>query len=82
MIFWRNKSFLRILQEDLVKTFAEHICRNFEDNRNVLAASVALVHSSLKTTMEYYMSVGPNRLRDKWLELNLGLEVINRYISP
>lgn len=59
------------------KTFAEHICRNFEDNRNALAASVALAHSSLKTTMEYYMSVDPNRLREKWLELNLGLEALD-----
>lgn len=63
------------------KTFAEHICRNFEDNRNVLAASVALAHSSLKTTMEYYMSVDPNRLREKWLGLNLGLEALNRHNS-
>lgn len=61
------------------KTFAEHICRNFEDNRNVLAASVALAHSSLKTTLEYYMSVDPNRLREKWLGLNLGLEALIRH---
>ena len=61
------------------KTFAEHICRNFEDNRNVLAASAALAHSSLKTTMEYYMSVDPNRLREKWLELNLGIEALIRH---
>lgn len=60
------------------KTFAEHICRNFEDNRNVLAASVALAHSSLKTTMEYYMSIDPNRLREKWLGLNLGLEALDK----
>lgn len=62
------------------KTFAEHICRNFEDNRNVLAASVALAHSSLKTTMEYYMSIDPNRLREKWLNLNLGLGALKDYI--
>lgn len=63
------------------KTFAEHISRNFEDNRNVLAASVALAHSSLKTTMEYYMSIDPNRLREKWLELNLGLEALTSHNS-
>ena len=61
------------------KTFAEHISRNFEDNKNVLAASVALAHSSVKTTLEYYMSVDPNRLREKWLELNLGLEALERF---
>lgn len=63
------------------KTFAEHICRNFEDNRYVLAASAALAHSSLKTTMEYYMSVDPIKLREKWLNLNLGLEALNRHNS-
>lgn len=60
------------------KTFAEHICRNFEDNRNVLAASVALAHSSVKTTLEYYMSIDPNRLREKWLGMNLGIEALEK----
>lgn len=58
------------------KTFVEHISRNFEDNRNFLAGSAAVAHSSLKTTMEYYASIDPNRLREKWLDLNLGLEAL------
>lgn len=61
------------------KTFAEHISRNFEDNRNILAASVALAHSSLKTTLEYYASIDPIRLREKWLALDLGLEALENY---
>lgn len=63
------------------KTFIEHISRNFEDNRNALAASIAVAHSSVKTTVEYYMSVDPIRLRKKWLGLNLGLEALERYIT-
>lgn len=63
------------------KTFIEHISRNFEDNRNPLVASIAVAHSSVKTTVEYYMSVDPVRLREKWLGLNLGLEALNRYNS-
>lgn len=63
------------------KTFIEHISRNFEDNRNPLIASVSVAHSSVKTTVEYYMSVDPIRLREKWLGLNLGLEAIEDYIK-
>lgn len=63
------------------KTFIEHISRNFEDNRNALAASIAVAHSSVKTTVEYYMSVDPIRLREKWLGLNLGLDAIERYYN-
>ncbi len=63
------------------KTFAEHISRNFEDNKNVLAASISLGHVNLKTTLEYYMSIDPNRLREKWLNLNLGLAPLEEYIS-
>lgn len=63
------------------KTFCEHISRNFDDNRNALVASTAVAHSSLKTTMEYYMSVDPLKLREKWLGLNLGLEALEKYLS-
>ncbi len=63
------------------QTFSEHIARNFEDNKNVLAASVALAHSSVKTTIEHYMRVDPNRLREKWLSLNLGLAPLEDYIK-
>lgn len=61
------------------KTFIEHISRNFEDNRNPLVASIAVAHSSVKTTVEYYMSIDPIRLREKWLGLNLGLEALENF---
>lgn len=56
------------------KTFCEFISRNWNDNRNVMVACVAVAHSDVDTTMKHYMTVNPLKLRQKWLELNLGLE--------
>lgn len=64
------------------QTFSEHIGRNFEDNRNVLVSSVALAHSSVKTTIEHYLKVDPNRLRKAWLGMNLGLEALEKFALP
>ena len=62
-------------------TFAEFISRDFEDNRNPLAASKALNHADVKTTIEYYMKVNPQRLKHQWQNLNLGLEVWEMFIE-
>ena len=56
------------------KTFCEFISRNWNDNRNVMVACIAVAHSDVDTTMNHYMTVNPLKLRQKWLELNLGLE--------
>ena len=60
------------------KTFCEFISRNWNDNRNVMVACVAVAHSDVDTTMNHYMTVNPLKLRQKWLELNLGLEEFER----
>ena len=62
-------------------TFAEFISRDFEDNRNPLAASKALNHADVKTTIEHYMKVNPQRLKHQWQNLNLGLEVWEMFIE-
>ena len=62
-------------------TFAEFISRDFEDNRNPLAASKALNHADVKTTIEHYMKVNPQRLKLQWQNLNLGLEVWEMFIE-
>nr|DAT91147.1 MAG TPA: site specific tyrosine recombinase [Caudoviricetes sp.] len=56
------------------KTFCEFISRNWNDNRNVMVACVAVAHADVDTTMNHYMTVNPLKLRQKWLDLNLGLE--------
>lgn len=56
------------------KTFCEFISRNWNDNRNVMVACTAVAHADVDTTMNHYMTVNPQKLRQKWLELNLGLE--------
>lgn len=56
------------------KTFCEFISRNWNDNRNVMVACTAVAHSDVDTTMNHYMTVNPLKLRQKWMELNLGLE--------
>lgn len=60
------------------KTFCEFISRNWNDNRNVMVACVAVAHSDVDTTMNHYMTVNPLKLRQKWLELNLGLDEFER----
>lgn len=64
----------------LRKTFTEFISRDWNDNHNAIAASAALAHSEVRTTVEHYMSVDPARLREKWLSLNLGLNAIKEYV--
>ena len=56
------------------KTFIEFISRNWNDNRNAMVACVAVAHADVDTTIKHYMTVNPVRLRQKWLDLNLGLE--------
>lgn len=60
------------------KTFCEFISRNWNDNRNVMVACVAVAHADVDTTMNHYMTVNPLKLRQKWLDLNLGLEEFER----
>lgn len=60
------------------KTFCEFISRNWNDDRNVMVACAAVAHSDVDTTMNHYMTVSPLKLRQKWQELNLGLEEFER----
>ena len=60
------------------KTFCEFISRGWEDDRNAAVASIAVAHADLNTTLKYYMTVNPLKLRQKWLDLNLGLEEFER----
>lgn len=62
-------------------TFAEFISRNWMETRNPLIASKALNHADVKTTVEHYMKVNPQRLKQQWLSLNLGLEVLEMFIE-
>lgn len=63
------------------KTFAEFISRNWADERNPMIASKALNHADVRTTVEYYMRVDPRKLKAQWLNLNLGLEVLEMFIE-
>lgn len=56
------------------KTFCEFISRGWEDDRNPAVASAAVAHADVSTTLKYYMTINPVKLRQKWLDLNLGLE--------
>lgn len=63
------------------KTFAEHISHNFPEERNALVACKALGHADVDTTINHYMTVNPAKLRKVWLDLNLGLEPLEQFIS-
>lgn len=63
------------------KTFAEFISRNWIDERNPMIASKALNHAEVRTTVEYYMRVDPRKLKNQWLNLNLGLEALETFIN-
>lgn len=63
------------------KTFAEHLSRDWNDNRNVNAACVALAHSSIRTTIDHYMGIDPVKLKQTWNNLNLGLEVLELFVD-
>ena len=56
------------------KTFIEFISRDWNDNRNAMVACVAVAHADIDTTINHYMTVNPLKLRQKWLDLNLGLK--------
>ena len=63
------------------KTFAEFISRDWVDNRNPIVASKALNHSDVRTTVEYYLTVDSHKLKAQWLNLNLGLEILEMFIE-
>jgi integrase len=63
------------------KTFAEFISRDWVDNRNPIVASKALNHSDVRTTVEYYLTIDSRKLKAQWLNLNLGLEVLEMFIE-
>lgn len=63
------------------QTFAEFIGRGFDDNRNVAAVCAALGHSDPKITAKHYMGIDPLKLRDKWLNLNLGIEPYQKLLG-
>ena len=46
-----------------------------------MAASKARNHADVKTTIEHYMKVNPQRLKHQWQNLNLGLEVWEMFIE-
>ena len=62
------------------KTFANFISENWVDKRNPLAACQALNHSNPDITIKYYMAVDPVQFKEKWMDLNLGLEVLEIFI--
>lgn len=64
----------------LRKTFAEFIDRGYDDKRNIAVVCSALGHSTPKITANHYIGVDKNRLRENWLNLNLGLEAIQKYL--
>lgn len=65
----------------LRKTFAEFIDRGYDDKRNIAVVCAALGHSTPKVTTNHYISVDKNRLRENWLNMNLGLEAIQKYLD-
>ena len=62
------------------KTFANFISENWVDKRNPIAACQALNHSNPDITIKYYMAVDPTQFKEKWMELNLGLDVLEIFI--
>lgn len=56
------------------KTFAHFIGIDWTDEYNTLAVQKALGHAYMETTTEHYLTVDDQELREKWLNLNLGLE--------
>lgn len=65
----------------LRKTFAEFIDRGYDDKRNLAVVCTALGHSDQKITAKHYISVDKNRLRENWLNMNLGLEAIQEHVA-
>lgn len=63
------------------KTFAHFVGINWTDEYNTLAVQKALGHSFMETTTEHYLTVDDEQLKEKWLSLNLGLEVLKEYIK-
>lgn len=63
------------------KTFAHFIGIDWTDEYNSLAVQKALGHAYLETTTEHYLSVDDQELREKWLNLNLGLDAFMECIN-
>lgn len=63
------------------KTFAHFIGIDWTDEYNTLAVQKALGHAYMETTTEHYLTVDDQELREKWLNLNLGLEAFRECIK-
>lgn len=62
------------------KTFAHFIGVDWTDEYNSLAVQKALGHSYAETTTQFYLTVDEAALREKWMNLNLGLEEFVKHI--
>lgn len=62
------------------KTFAHFIGVDWTDEYNSLAVQKALGHSFAETTTQFYLTVDEAALKERWLNLNLGLEEFKKHI--
>lgn len=62
------------------KTFAHFIGVDWTDEYNSLAVQKALGHSFAETTTQFYLTVDEAALKERWLNLNLGLEEFLKHI--
>lgn len=62
------------------QTFAHFIGIDWTDEYNSLAVQKALGHSYTETTTKFYLSVDEAALRDKWMNLNLGLDEFMKHV--
>lgn len=63
------------------KTFAHFIGVDWSNEYNTLAVQKALGHAYAETTTEHYLTVDDQQLRERWLNLNLGLEAFMECIK-
>lgn len=72
----------RYSSHSMRQTFSYHMGKNWGyDMIDPMISSVALAHSDLKTTIDHYVKIDPNKLKVTWNNLNLGLEVLELFIN-
>lgn len=50
-----------------------------EEERNVIAASMALGHVNFETILQHYLKCSPQKIREEWLNFKLGKEVVDLF---
>lgn len=62
-------------------TFANEFGKNWEDDINVSVVQKALAHTNKSTTFNHYIDVNEAQMKEKWLALNIGLDVVDFIIE-